>query len=456
MTGDREMSSSSQRQAGYALFVPLLILFSIVANAQSSDRFTIVTDEQTQQLLADAESLLAAGDAERAFARLSPKEAQLAGHPYFDYLLGVAALDSRRYSEAIFALRRSLAVRGEFSGARMELARAYFESGSRETARPIFVQLLNENPPTAVRRVIEQYIDAVDARSIAPRARYSFIGEMQAGFDSNANASTPANDFLGFMLNPNNVEQDSAFAELAVGFNGYVPLSQRTAWTLNARLAHRANPDAGFVDSTMLNGLAALNWQRGRWYGRAGIDGWWGARDGSSNESYFGLDAMGGRRLSDRWDFTVGLRAGALRFTDSIDVLDVNRRTLTAGLAYRFDNGARFSTTGIFGNDDERQAGSPYGNDRTGVNLSLYVPVSSRTVLQASLGSIETEYDGLFFGSSRSDDQISALLQLEFRDVMRKGLSVIPRVRYTDNDSDIGLYRYDRTEVALTFRYARQ
>ena len=46
---------------------------------------------------------------------------------FFDYLLGVAALDNGYISEAIFSLRRAIAVEPGFSGARMELARAYFE-----------------------------------------------------------------------------------------------------------------------------------------------------------------------------------------------------------------------------------------------------------------------------------------------------------------------------------------
>jgi hypothetical protein len=35
-------------------------------------------------------------------------------------------------------------------------------------------------------------------------------------------------------------------------------------------------------------------------------------------------------------------------------------------------------------------------------------------------------------------------------------LSLIPRIRYIDNDSDVSLYDYDRTEATLLMRWTPQ
>ena len=67
---------------------------------------------------------------------------------------------------------------------------------------------------------------------------------------------------------------------------------------------------------------------------------------------------------------------------------------------------------------------------------------------------LKSDYDGMFFGSSREDDQTSASLQLEFRDVLTDGLTIAPRLRYIDNESDVALYEYDRTEIGLLIRWA--
>ena len=141
--------------------------------AQQADTFEVEVSADTRSLLARAESLLADDRADQAFGLLSASELQLAGNPYFDYLLGVAALDTGRLSEAVFSLRRALAVQPSFSGARLELARAYFESDNRALARPIFVGLLDEAPPPDVRVVIQQYIDAIDAEPPTPGSRLS-------------------------------------------------------------------------------------------------------------------------------------------------------------------------------------------------------------------------------------------------------------------------------------------
>ena len=110
----------------------MLVLLTGTTFAQSGQTLEVQATAATQQLLRDAESRLAQGDSAGAYTLLSPREAELAGNAYFDYLLGVAALDSGRIGDAIFSLQRSLAVEPGFSGARMELARAHFEAGDNE------------------------------------------------------------------------------------------------------------------------------------------------------------------------------------------------------------------------------------------------------------------------------------------------------------------------------------
>jgi hypothetical protein len=175
-------------------------------------------------------------------------------------------------------------------------------------------------------------------------------------------------------------------------------------------------------------------------------------RDGESNETYAGLNVLLSRSVSDRWDLTLGLRAGAMRFDETIEVLDVDRVMYTLGASYRFSSLSSLSIEAVGGQDSEKQAGSPYGNSKAGGRLSLTAPLGS-SYLFASIGSLTSDFDGLFFGVPREDTQTTALLQLEFRDIFTTGLSIVPRVRYVDNDSDVALYKYDRTEFGLMIRW---
>lgn len=429
---------------------------SALAQNQTTGNETLnVSDAgETRSLLARAESLIAAQESERAYDLLGEFELDLAGNPYFDYLFGVAALDSGYISEAIFSLRRSLAVAPAFSGARMELGRAYFESGNTALARPLFVSLLDESPPPGVREVLLQYINAIDTSGTVQRSQLRGYVETFVGHDSNANGSTSNQQFLGFTLNPENLATESPFLEVAGGFSWVVPRNNRFNWFVNGRAGHRSNTDASFINATILSGFGGMTWQHNDWFGRAGVDAYWSSRDGDANETYGGIDLLFGRRITDNWDLTFGVRGGAQRHDTTIEVLDVNRFMYTLGAAYRFESLARLGFELIAGNDAEQQSGSPYGNGKNGGRITFSMPMGNASFLHTSIGSLTTDYDGLFFGVPREDEQLNLMVRLEFRDVLADGLTFMPMARYVDNDSDVSLYAYDRTEIGLIIRWA--
>lgn len=434
----------------------LLVLAFVVssgATALAQQTMRVAAGADTRSLLREAETLLANGESQRAYSLLDPREAALSGNPYYDYLLGVAALDSGRLNEAILSLRRSVAGAPGFSGARMELARALYEAGEYGEARPLFLALLDEDPPPGVRDVLNRYIYAIDTRPGRMPSRFAPFAELFAGYDSNANGSTDDQQFLGFTLSPDNQETDSAFIEAGAGFDWSVPRSTRFAWLLGARAGYRKNPDASFVDSGIVSTGAGMSWRTGSVFGRAGLNAYWSSRDGESNESYGGIDLLLGRQVNAHWDLSVGVRSGALRYDDSIEIFDVNRTLFTLGASYRFASRGRFRIEAIGGGDDEQQSGSPYGNSKSGARLSLGVPVGDSNYFYASAGSLKSDYDGLFFGLPREDTQFTSILQLEFRDVITDGLTIAPRLRYVDNDSDFGLYNYQRLEGGVMIRW---
>ena len=448
------MPAPNSRILAVAAFLLCTIAASPTVQAQDTLRFTANGDEQL--FLSEAESLLAAGQSDAAYTLLVLRETDLAGNPYYDYLLGVAALDSGRHSDAIFSLRRSLAVAPDYSGARMELARAYYDSGNSGLARPLFVRLLSEGPPPPVRIVINDYIASIDAAPSVPSSSFRYSFDVAVGYDDNANGSTDSQQFLGFTLSPNNLQTESSFAEVGAGFSWNNPKSTQFGWYAGGRASYRQNPDASFVDAGLISGNFGMNWQRGKFFGRAGADGYFATRDGEANQNYAGLDVLLGSRVAENWDITFGLRGGAIRHDDAIDTLDVDRVLYSAGLTYRFGSPGNFGIEVIGGNDSEREVTSPYGNSKLGGRLTLYLPVSSNGTLFASTGSLTSEYDGLFFGALREDTQISTLIQITFNDVGVDGLSLTPRIRYVDNDSDVALYKYDRTEVGLQLRWTPQ
>jgi len=432
----------------------LALALSPIGLVHAQATMQIVDSSDAPDLYLQAESLLASGHTRNAYELLRAYESELSGNPYFDYLLGVASLDSGYINEAILSLQRAATAAPDFSGARMELARAHFEAAEYGTAQAMFAALLGEKPPPAVREVITGYINAINARPLLPPSRFSPYGELFTGHDSNANGSTENDQFLGFTLSPENQATDSMFFEAAAGFDWNLPRTTNFGWFVGARASYRDNSDAPFVDAGIVSGLLSMNWRSGAFFGRLGVSAYGASRDGESNETYGGVNLLFGRSLSERWDLSLAIRSGALNYDESIDVLDVNRTLYTLATSYRFATRGKLSIEAIGGHDGEQENGSPYGNSKAGGRVAITAALGERSYLTASIGSLSSDYDDLFFGAAREDRQTTALLQFEFHDVWTNDLTLAPRLRYIDNESDVDLYTYDRTELGLMIRWA--
>ncbi len=403
-----------------------------------------------------AQSLLSQGQAAEAYELLSTREADWAGIPLYDYLLGMAALDTGRPGEAIFNLERVVANEPGFSGARMELARAQFEAGELKASRTQFQYLLTQAPPQSTRSIIERYLAAIDGRGPGGGGVRPFF-ELGAGYDTNANGSTGEQSFLGFTLDPNNVETDSPFFELATGLNQGVALGESGSWSNGLRLSHRLNPDADFIDQTIGSLGTVFGWARERGRGSLGLSGYYSLLDGEDHEWGAALDLATGRRMGENWDIGLTVRGGPVRYDPEVlQILDTDRY-LGALTLTRLNIGGRAARLGLSllgGRDDERQEGTPYGNERRGARLTAGWTVTPRAGMYVEGGFLRTEYDDTpgFFGVDREDEETSGLIAAEFQGWPGNGWTISPRLRYVQHDSNVTLYEYDRFEASVYLR----
>lgn len=149
--------------------------------------------ESLGALLREADALLKGGKPADAYNLLEPKEGDYSGEIAFDYLLGIAALDSGKPDRATIAFERVLAVNPNFAGARLDLARAYFAMGSDDLAKNEFETVLAQNPPEPTAAVIKKHLEAIAERQQAKIQQVSTYLEMSMGHDDNITAATPDN-----------------------------------------------------------------------------------------------------------------------------------------------------------------------------------------------------------------------------------------------------------------------
>jgi tetratricopeptide (TPR) repeat protein len=432
-----------------------VLLVSLTCGQQAYSQDSLTTAE-SNALLAQAKQLVLNNQMQQAYDLLVPHELELAGNPDYDYLFGTAAVDSGHADLAIFALERVLEERPSFSGARLELARAYYDVGDNEAARYHFEYLQGQNPPPNVQAAITSYLRAIDR--LAGSYRPVHLPHFATGFgwDSNANASTDVEQFLGFVLDGNNVESDSPFYFATLGDYYSRPLTPELKLILTGSIGHREYPDASFVTATDVFANAGLEWNYGdtKVYATGGAAFNW--LDGDDNLDRYIGDVLVTHSLSDNWKILAGVTAAAHRFTSDLEIRDADIYNGRIGFEHYLNpaKGSVISSMFMFGTDDTTDSDSPFDNDRWAIAASGSTLLAPRLLLGVNAGFKNTDYSGLFFSQPREDDQWDAAISLHLFDWPAQGWRMIGRVGYTDVDSDLDLYTYDRTEVGLTFHRA--
>ncbi len=404
-----------------------------------------------------ASQRLAEGRPFDAWDLLSPLEPRLRGDPEFDYLLALTALESGRPAAALAPLRRVLALEPRFDGARLELARALAASGDVGAARREYEQIEQGSPSPTSRSAARGAIATLaSGRAPATPRRHAAALVAGAGYDSNANAST-SDPVFGFALDPRAVQQGSPFVEVGASLRSeFAPVPRWGLVTL-LRAGHRLHPEASFVDQSVLDASVGLNGRVAGWTTGIAASVATGWLDGESHFRSAYLEASASRPLGPGWELVgVGRVAQLDYLPDRFELLDV-RRYVWGGALQRRATAAGIPSFGVAvlgGRDDVRRAGSPFSNDRYGARLFAAHALDARRALFGELAWLTSDFFGArgFLGLDRLDRQTVAAVGFEAREWPARGWRIAPQLRYTDNRSNVTLFRFDRFEASVFVR----
>ncbi|MBI3069654.1 MAG: tetratricopeptide repeat protein, partial [Betaproteobacteria bacterium] len=219
-----------------------------------------------------ARQLLDRGDAQAAYALLEPLQSKRAGEVEYDLLLGAAAIDAKRPSEAVFALERVLAVNPDHPQARALIARAYFMLGEVKTAQQEF-DSLKQRPdvPQEARAVIQKYLDAIEQVLSAERTKIAGYLEATIGHDTNVNSAPSGNQiaipFFGgalFTLSAAGTKASDNFLAAAGGVNLRHRFTRDAALIAGLDVNKRMNSRQDQFDTGYWNGNLGVNFTQER------------------------------------------------------------------------------------------------------------------------------------------------------------------------------------------------
>lgn len=410
-------------------------------------------------LLADARRLIDSGRAEAAWQALDARVDDYAGDPEFDYLLGLAALDSGRPGYAVLALERALIVRPGFLQARAEIARAYFAIRERENAQREFETVAAQRIPEEARRVIGRYLDAIRRVEDAGRSRLTGFVELETGYDSNVNFGSSSGLWVladGSAVIPLGLSRPRSSAVLAAnaGVDWNVPIGGAWQWTVGGHTSLRRYPGAHTLDQDqydLASGFAYRNHcHRFNMLAQA---------------QRLQLDGAGFRNAVGalgQWqcDVTPKTRVGAYVQHFVFDfpherARDARRNAIGLTLAHVLGGDARPVVVASLygGTENSRRAIDTLSYDFRGLRVAFSrgIGYGWRGFAAASFES--RDFDALepFFGVVRDDRQSEFRLGAER--ALSGAWSVVPTLVLTRNRSNVAPNDFRRTQASLLLRY---
>jgi thioredoxin-like negative regulator of GroEL len=414
------------------------------------------------EALAEAEALVRAGRAEEAWQLLAPLEARHAGEPDFDYLLGLAALESGRPNRATFVLERVIAVNPGHLAARLEMARAYFALNDHERAEREFDFILRSAAPEDIRKLSAAYLDRIRDATRRGAADVSGYAEAAFGRDTNVSAAAAQGSFfvpgLGIELiaDPAFQRRPDDFVSLGAGIEYARALGLDSGLVLGADARQRWHSDAERFDFRALD-LQAIFEQR------------LGARNSlrySVRHGEYELDAQRyrttqsigaewGRRLEPRTRVGLSAEAHRIRYrTQDAAAASSDLAAVSASAAHFLD--ASMNTTlytALYAGSDNAVAGRVDGDRRLfGASVGLQRPLLPGLEAYLRLSMLRSDYrtENPDFGLKRRDDQIDGAIGLAW--AFARGWVLRPQVLHTYNESNIPLNEYRRTETSIALQ----
>ena len=407
----------------------------------------------------DVKHLVEQGRYDAAYA-LASGHPELFGEPGFDYYFGIAATDAGHAGEGVLALERCVLQQPDNLPAHAELARAYFMLGEDQRAREEFNTVLKQHPSDAVRRTIDRYLDALDAREARYRPTAALYVETGVGYDSNinggvsdANINLPV--FGDVVVTPSGVRKSDTFSALAAGAFLTRPLAP--GWTLFGSLGadgkfNRRHHDTDITSTALSGGIDRQEGDTG--YRLAA--GQYVVTVGS--DRYRTTDALTGqwrRRFGNLKAIEASVQWARYYYPGANRVRNATFSGL--GIGYRQGFARRWQPVlGLavsYGQEHNDRSRPDLGRELTGLHAAIGVAPTMRWNVSLGVDYQDSRYgaEDSLLATRRHDAYSAASFGAKY--AITRQLSLRGELLFSDNRSNLALYQYRRDVAAIKLRY---
>ncbi len=416
-------------------------------------------------LLDQARNHIDTGNPQLAWELLAPLNSERAGEVEYDYLLGIAALDTGRNTEAVFALERVLAVQPDHSEARAEIARAYLVLNETHRAKDEFNKVLEDDSvPVSVQAQISGFLTAIEEIETDKKTDWNVNLSLSIGNDDNVNSgpveSQIAVPLLGgaiITLDDTSLPQESTYSQTLARVNMIHHLDDNSAIVAGLGIAHRENHDATQFNNTSLDGNIGYRVSKSKFnHFTTSLQTQQFYLDGEAYRNVSGLLAQWRNRISSHQEVSVYGKYSQIAF-ETQTIRDADRFVVGAGFSQFFAGKSNpLLYLGLYSGEEKEQASgvTHLGQNFWGVKIGTQTKLSQSSVAFLSLSSEYREYGGAdpLFLVVRDDNQLSASAGIRIKKGQHWSFS--PEVNWSQNISNIATNENEKLSYAITARYS--
>lgn len=418
--------------------------------------FSAATFSQTPsqaELVSQMNALIETGRYEEAYMLGQSGLFDYEGEANFDFAYGLAALESGRADEAVFAFERVAFNNPNQQRVRLELARAYFLSENYAASETLFNEVLASNPSPNVRNNIEAFLELIDQAQSVTQSALNWGFGFNTGYDTNINSATdlgvidtPIGDVT---LSPGGQEINNHYREFTgnILYNRPIDNSRSLSFQGNYRNRNNLDTDQFDLDIGSIQGTYNHGLNRQIRYSHSLRVQTVRLNNNNFQQSYSFLNSMR-RRGEDGWSQTLTGAYTAVRYNTSVNpnanLRDINQ-VLVSGVPSKGTNRNLLSASIYYGSDHIlRGIAENNATQFFGVALSdqfLLLP-EHLTYFRISHQESKHKADDPIFVVKRDNTLTSLTFGWIWQPISM--VSVTADVTITDNDSNIDLYTYDR------------
>lgn len=411
--------------------------------------------------LAQAEKLLDQKQPRSAYELLAPLEDERGGDPDYDYLLGLAALESGQAGAAAFAFERCLATDPKNGPCRVQMARTHLALGENKSAR-LELQAVNDSqPPAEVQSMVNQYLGALKQKEVSEKRRIGAYAQVGLGYDSNVSSTTPDGQIalpafggLPFALSGISTQQSDEFQQAEAGAS--IQYAVTPAWSVlaDAAVDTRAYTDIDVFDTLNVDASIGASYRAGPSNLLVKLQAGNYQLDHDAYRSLYGMLTQYQYAYSDTAAVSGYVQASHLDYHLK-GMPNADRYTVGGGYSQAFNVlYVPVIYAGLYGGQEKSDVENiGLGQDFYGLRLGGNLTVLSTLRLTTSLSVEQRKFDGVspLFLTTRKDTGTDLSLGAIYQPAQH--FTVRPTYTYSNNHSNIVLSDYDRHLVSLDIRY---